>query len=157
MRLYIIRHAHAVDADEDRMRPLSSRGIAQIRALAEFLHRGAAFAPVEIWHSSLLRSRQTAESLKARMGLAAPLTLMPDLEPEDDPRAVARRVKASSHPIAIVGHEPHLSALASLLVTGHAEPPVFLMKKGSVLALEGGASHWAVRWHVSPDLLVART
>ncbi len=153
MHVHLIRHAHAVDPTENPARPLSARGELQVKNLAAFLARSGLFQPAEFWHSPLVRSRQTAELLAARLRLAAPLTLMPDLEPEDDPRAVARRIKASAHPLAIVGHEPHLSALASLLVTGRAEAPVFLMKKCAVLALDGAGAHWMVRWHISPDLI----
>jgi phosphohistidine phosphatase len=153
MHVYLIRHAHAVDADEDPERPLSKRGQQQATALATFLLRSQIFQPAEIWHSSLLRSRQTADLLAQRMRLAAPRTLMPDLEPEDDPRAVARRIKATAHALAVVGHEPHLSALATLLVAGKTEPATFVMKKCSALALEGIGTHWMVRWHVSPDLI----
>lgn len=151
--LYLVRHAHAVDAEENLARPLSKRGEQQVVALAAFLGRSGLFQPAELWHSSLVRSRQTAVLLAARLHLAAPLRLMPDLEPEDDPRAVARRIKASTHPLAIVGHEPHLSALASLLVADRMDASLFVMKKCAVLALEGAGPHWRVRWHLAPDLL----
>jgi phosphohistidine phosphatase len=152
MFLYLIRHAHAIDAEDDALRPLSKRGELQLRALADFLRSSHAFQPQEIWHSSLLRARQTAELLSGRMKLAAPLSLMPDLEPEADPRAAARRIKAVSRSIAIVGHEPHLSTLATWQITGRTEPPAFVMKKAAVLALEGEGGVWMVRWHVSPEL-----
>lgn len=151
--LYLIRHADALDADVDEARPLSRRGELQVRALADFLAGKEVFRPEEIWHSSLVRARQTAELLARRLQLRTPLRLMPDLEPEADPRAVARRIKVLPRPIAVVGHEPHLSALATLLVVGHAEPPSFLMKKCAALALDGGGDFWSVRWHVSPELL----
>ena len=152
MILYLIRHAHAVDADENPERPLSKRGIGQVVALASFLQRTALFQPEEFWHSPLVRSRETASVLAQRMRLTVPLTLMPDLQPEDDPLAIARRVRLTPSPLAIVGHEPHLSALATLLVTGRMKFPVFVMKKCSVLALDGMANEWSVRWHISPDL-----
>lgn len=153
MNVYLIRHAHAVDASEDPERPLSPRGRDQVLALAAFLKRSGLFQPLAFWHSPLLRSRETAELLGQRLRLAVPFLLMPDLEPEDDPRAAARRIKAANHAVAIIGHEPHLSALATLLVVGQAGPPVFVMKKCSALALEGVGSHWSVRWHVAPDLI----
>ncbi len=153
MQLYLIRHAHAVDADEDPERPLSKRGVEQVERLADFLRRSDLFQPAEFWHTSLSRSRQTTRLLSERLRLKVPHTLMPDLEPEDDPRAAARRIKAVTHPIAIVGHEPHLSSLATLLVVAKLEFPVFVLKKCSALALEGEGMHWSVRWHVSPDLI----
>ena len=153
MRTYLLRHAHAIDGEVDATRPLSPRGEQQVRALADFLRGTDAFQPEEVWHSSLTRARQTAELLVQRMKLPAPLALMPDLEPEADPRAVARRIKATPRAVVVVGHEPHLSALASLLVAGRTEPPSFLMKKCALLALEGAGAGWIVRWHVSPELL----
>jgi phosphohistidine phosphatase len=153
MNVYLIRHAHAVDADENPERPLSTRGRAQVVALATFLTRSGLFQPAAFWHSPLLRSRETAELLGQRMRLSVPYMLMPDLEPEDDPRAAARLIKAANHAVAIIGHEPHLSALATLLVVGRAGLPAFVMKKCSALALEGMESHWSVRWHVSPELI----
>ena len=153
MEIYLIRHAHAVDADEDPGRPLSRRGRSQVRTLAKFLRRSGRFQPAEIWHSSLARSRETAELLAQRLVLSAPRTQVPDLEPEDDPRALAERLKAAPKPIAVVGHEPHLSALATWLVAGKTEPATFVLKKCSALALEGIGPHWSVRWHISPELL----
>src|SRR4051812_28502116 len=153
MLIFLIRHADAVDTNENAERPLSVRGEQQVRVMADFLRRSEVFQPDEVWHSPLLRSRQTADLLARRLKLAAPLRLMPDLEPEDDSRAVARRIKAMPHSVAIVGHEPHLSALASFLVVGKTEPPSFVMKKCAALALEGAGAHWMVRWHVAPDLV----
>jgi phosphohistidine phosphatase len=153
MQLYLIRHAHAVDADEDPERPLSQRGVNQAAGLAGFLRRSDLFQPEEFWHSPLLRSRQTVQLLAQHLRLDAPPALMPDLEPEDDPRATYRRIKAVTRSLAIVGHEPHLSMLATLLVIGKMEFPVFVMKKCSALALEGEGALWSVRWHVSPDLI----
>ena len=153
MNLYLVRHAHAVGTDVDPTRPLSPRGREQVIAVADFLASSGVFQPAEFWHSPLVRSRQTAELLGRRLQLDVPHSLMPDLEPESDPRAIKRRLTATARAIAIVGHEPHLSALATLLISGKAGLPVFVMKKCSVLALEGVDAHWSVRWHISPDLL----
>lgn len=152
MIVYLIRHAHAVDSEENSERPLSRRGQEQARALAAFLERSGQFEPAEFWHSPLARSRETAELLGEGLRVSAPYLLVPDLQPESDPRLAARRIKVATHPVAIVGHEPHLSALATLLVVGARDAPAFVMKKCSALALEGAGRHWSVRWHVSPDL-----
>lgn len=154
MNLFLIRHAHAVSADENAARPLSPRGREQVLSLAEFLASSGLFQPENFWHSPLDRSRQTAELLARRLRPAAPLRLMPDLQPEANPRATVRRINSATGALAIVGHEPHLSALATLLVAGKSEPPAFVMKKCSALALEGMDGFWTVRWHVSPDLIV---
>lgn len=151
--LYLIRHADAVDLHPDAARPLSDRGREQVKTLASFLERSGAFAPDEIWHSPLVRARETAELLAKGAKLSGAVREVADLRPEDDPRAIARRVGPERRSIALVGHEPHLGALASLLVTGQALPVVFVMKKGATLALEPDGSRWQVRWHVAPGML----
>lgn len=152
--LYLVRHADALDAEYDEIRPLSPHGRAQIAALAKFLGRTSAFVPDEIWHSPLVRARDTAHLLVQHLRLKTPLTEIPDLRPEDDPAATVRRLKKANRPLAIVGHEPHLSALATLLVVGRSDLPSFVVKKCSVLALEPAGNHWMVRWFVSPDVIV---
>jgi phosphohistidine phosphatase len=157
MRLYLIRHAHAVDADEDTERPLSPKGREQVKRLAAFLRESKTLQPEEIWHSPLLRSRQTAKLLAKKLELPAPLIEVEGLEPEDDARATVLRVKNLRRVVAIVGHEPHLSALASELVANTPKTSAFVLRKSSVLALErdrgGRGSRWVVRWQVSPELL----
>ena len=153
MDLYLIRHAHAEDTQPDSARRLSKRGKRQVRLLARFLRATGIFAPEEIWHSPLVRAQETAALIGAGAKPVLPLREVAGLAPEDDPRRLARRLARCDRALAIVGHEPQLSALASLLVTGVAAPARFAMKKGATLALEGAGRHWIVRWHVSPDLL----
>jgi len=157
MRLFLIRHAHAVAADEDAERPLSKKGREQVKRLAKFLEDSKAFQPEEIWHSPLLRSRQTAKLLAKKLEFSAPLIEVEGLEPEDDARATAVRLKNLRRDIAIVGHEPHLSALAAELFAKKAATSAFVLRKSSVLALErdrgGRGARWLVRWQVSPELL----
>lgn len=153
MLCYLVRHAHAVDSHPDQARPLSDRGRAQVRALAKFLDRSEAFTPDEIWHSPLVRARETAELLAHELKLDAKLHETAGLRPEDDPAAIARKLAGAGRSIAVVGHEPHLGALASLLVAGRVEPVVFDMKKGAVLALARGGDRWIVCWHVAPAYL----
>jgi phosphohistidine phosphatase len=151
--LYLVRHAHALDGEVDPARPLSERGRKQVATLARFLGPSGAFRPEEMWHSPLVRSRETAQLLAVHLKMSVPLREMPDLRPEDDPAATARRLKLVRRPLAIVGHEPHLSALASLLVAGDMEPPAFVFKKCSALMLEPNGESWLVRWQISPELL----
>ena len=75
--------------------------------------------------------------------------------PVDDVRWALGRVREryGDLPVALVGHDPHLSALASLLVTGKVEPVRFRLRKCAVLRLERSSGGWIVQWQVSPDLL----
>lgn len=152
MHVYLIRHAHAEDGVHDDVRPLSAKGRRQIREIARWLRHAKAFDAEEIWHSPLERSRDTATRLVAELKLTAKVQEASGLRPEDDPALTARRLRDARRVIAIVGHDPHLSALASLLVAGKEEPARFRLKKCAVLRLDRG-SVWTVRWQISPELL----
>ncbi len=154
MELFLIRHTHAEDTVPDHARRLSERGRAQVETLAKFLRRGEAFAPREIWHSTLVRARETAEFLAADLKLDAPRREIAGLAPEDSPRALLKKIAAGPASLALVGHEPFMSGLATLLVIGRETGlPRIAMKKGAILALEGDADWWTVRWHVWPGLV----
>ncbi len=153
MTLHLIRHAHAVDAEENPLRPLSDRGRAQVAQLVAFFRANGRLRPAACWHSPLVRSRETATLLATGLGFAGPLLEVPGLEPEDDPRIIAGRVTRAADGLVIIGHEPQLSALATLLVRGSAEPPIFALKKAAGLALECDEGAWQVRWLIGPELL----
>lgn len=152
MELFLIRHAHAEDLEPDEARPISATGREQIEALAKFLARSGEFKPDVLWHSPLVRARETAELLGAALKLTVPRVEKSLLRPDDDPHAFVRTLKSAKGSVAVIGHEPHLSSLASLLVVGASLPPAFVMHKAAALALEGAGVRWTVRWHVSPHL-----
>ncbi len=153
MKLYLIRHAHAIDGADDVARELSKKGRGQAKALGKFLRARDLFAPAALWHSPLVRARETAELLAEHAKLEAKLVETTGLLPEDDPSDIAGRLTRTHLPaLALVGHEPYMSALASLLVAD--EPtPCFAFRKGATLALEGVGRHWIVQWFVSPDVV----
>jgi phosphohistidine phosphatase len=153
MHLYLIRHAHALDGDDDAARPLSPKGRKQIRQLAVLLRHTGAFEAGEIWHSPLRRARETAELLVAKLKGGAKLKEVSGLTPDDAPDRIATKLSDLRRPVAVVGHEPHLSALASLLVADQAVPPLFKMKKAAILRLDRTGEGWSVRWQISPELL----
>ncbi|MCU0794041.1 MAG: histidine phosphatase family protein [Opitutaceae bacterium] len=166
MLLHLVRHAHAVEESEHPARPLSARGRTEAARLARFFLGNGCFAPAHVWHSPLARSRETADELARRLGWAdsAVMVETSGLLPEDDPQEVAERLEIwprDRGDLAIIGHEPHLSALASLLVRGREKPALFTLKKAAVLTLEpsksvfkkNGFARWRVRWLLAPELL----
>lgn len=173
MRLHLIRHAHAVPAEEDALRPLSLRGRQQAKALATFFRRNDWLKPKAIWHSPLARSHETATLLAVGLKFAGPLHEESGLEPEDDPRGTFARLRKVHDGLVIVGHEPHLGLLATLLVCGDrkstvskrtggpavltlaADISLFVLKKASCLTLEReeGERTWSVRGLIGPNLV----
>src|SRR6478609_8068403 len=153
MKIYLVRHAHALDGKDDDIRPLSGRGRKQIRHVAAFFRDNGRLAAREFWHSPLVRARDTAQQLVSELGRRVKLVEVAGLRPEDKPAVLAKRLNALRRPVAVVGHEPHLSALASLLVAGKPRPVLFEFKKCAVVCLEKTGRHWVVRWQVAPGLL----
>ena len=163
MPIYLVRHAHAVTEKENPTRPLSERGRDEVRRLAAFFRENGNFRPSQVWHSPLARSRETAERLHAGLMMDVPLVEVPGLLGEDEPHEIATRLASldSSVSIALVGHEPHLSALATLLLRGKTHPVVVELKKGAVFALKRtdhvhkktGEIRWLGLWLVVPELI----
>lgn len=153
MQLFIIRHAHALDGADDAARPPSKRGHQQIRTVAKFLKRSGMLNVPEFWHSPLVRARESAVEFVDRLGSKSRLVETESLAPGHDPAEIAVQLNKRRQSVAIVGHEPHLGALASLLVTGRASPAAFELKKCAVLALEREGRRWVVLWHIMPELV----
>jgi phosphohistidine phosphatase len=163
LNLYLIRHAHAVTADENPERPLSVRGRGEVVRLAAFFRTNGLLRPAQLWHSPLSRARETALLLNSALALDAVLVETPGLLPEDDPEEIVQRLAAYpvDHSLALAGHEPYLSALATLLVRDKRKPVAFHLRKGAVIALQredavhkrSGLPRWRIRWHFSPELL----
>jgi phosphohistidine phosphatase len=154
MLVYLVRHAHAVPEEENSRRPLSARGRKTVRQIAAFFRSCGALQPGHVWHSPLRRARETAEILVRGLGLPQnALVEIPGLLPDDDPAEIVRRLASAGENLALVGHEPHLGALATRLVGGRGKTPVFEFKKGAVLCLESTGTGWRIRWHFSPELL----
>jgi len=153
MKIYLVRHAHALDGEDDDARELSAKGRRQIRQIGAFLRWNGELETREFWHSPAVRAQDTAERLAARLKTETKLVEVEGLRHGDDPAIVARKLKRLRRPVAIFGHEPHLSALASLLLCGKAAPALFVLRKGAVLCLERIDGHWAVGWQIAPNLL----
>lgn len=112
MLLFLIRHAHAEAGKPDETRPLSERGRAEARALADSLARHET-PPVLVLTSPLLRARQTAEEI-AR-ATAAVLRVDNALSPGTTVEGLLGAVGVGSGPVAAVCHQPDCSEIARAL------------------------------------------
>ena len=144
MRLYLVHHAEAVSPDVDPQQPLSTVGHAQAARLAARA-REAHWAPAAIWHSGKLRARQTAEAL-LRVNPFAEFQMIRGLRPDDPPEIVATALLGEPRDVMLVGHLPHLRALAVLFGPA-VEPPAL---HGAVL-WEKGEAGWAIGARLSAD------
>jgi phosphohistidine phosphatase len=162
MDVYLVRHAIADSRDparwpDDAERPLTAKGVARFRSAARGL-RGIAPEVELVLASPYTRAWQTAEILRDDAGWPVPEPA-PALEAVRPARAAVELLQAHKDrsSVALVGHEPHLSSLASLLLSGDEHAVSIELKKGGVILLAFGgdpAPETALlRWSVSPKLL----
>ena len=140
MRLYLVRHATAVPRgtprySEDSSRPLTDEGRAEAHQAAQTLRR-MKIKPDLIVTSPYLRAAQTAELLAHGLGFAKAVRQLEALRAEEDPRnaSLALRTFPGHDHVALVGHEPHLSAWLAELVAKDGMQCV--MKKGGMACVE---------------------
>lgn len=162
MDLYILRHAIAVDRgtpgyDDDSTRPLTSEGAKKMRQAASGM-RALELQFELILSSPFLRARQTAEIVAREFGAESALEFSVHLEPGGNSEALIRALikRGSLKSVLLVGHEPYLSGLISLLVTGGGELALTLKKGGLVKLSASMLRHGrcaSLEWVATPGQL----
>jgi phosphohistidine phosphatase len=162
MKLYILRHGEAVEAGaagfEDSERPLTPRGIQRTKLLCHELRRMEIEFDV-ILSSPLRRARETAEIVGRRLRPERTPRLTEELALAGSMERLVRQVNALKpvpERVLLVGHEPYLSGLISLLCCGGPGLSITLKKGGlcrlEVEALQAGRCA-RLEWLVPPRLL----
>jgi phosphohistidine phosphatase len=154
MDLVLWRHAEAEAGEPDEGRRLTAKGDKQARRAAEWLH---AHLPdsARILVSPALRAQQTAQALAelSHRKFKTVEALAPGASAEDVLRAVDWPYSRAT--VVVVGHQPTLGEVASLLLAGRPLP--WTVKKAGIWWLQArerdGASQVALRAVVNPDLL----
>jgi phosphohistidine phosphatase len=158
--LYLVRHGIAEDIGpdgDDRSRRLTERGRDRMASAAAGL-RTLGIVPDVVLASPYPRATETAEIIAAALGAPAPETLdalTPDIAAADTVKAVGRHARHEQ--VMLVGHQPNLGEVGSLLLTGSPNGAILEVKKGSCMAFEvvgammrGGA---VLRWLLPPAVL----
>ena len=139
VELIVIRHAIAFESDstrwpDDRLRPLTPEGKRKFRTAASGLSRWIPRVDL-LLTSPLLRARQTAEILTDVAGWPKAAEHR-ELDPGSELRATLASLRPNKQAcIALVGHEPHLSALIGLCVAEPASALHLEMKKGAAAVI----------------------
>ena len=141
MKLYILRHGDAIEHGDPRFkeneRPLTPKGIQRTRQLAHAL-RQMEISFDALLSSPLTRARETAEIVRRGLRLDLELRLTEQLTPSGSMEKLVQEVNAirpMPGSVLLVGHEPYLSGLVSLLCVGGPTFDVKL-KKGALCRLE---------------------
>jgi phosphohistidine phosphatase len=163
MNLYLLRHGIAAERGtgqyaSDADRPLTTKGRRKLRGAAAAM-RAMDLSFDVILSSPLVRARQTAELVANAMRSRHKLELTELLAPGASAARLVRRLNQLKPQSALlVGHEPDLSALASLLLTGGGGLTITLKKGGlcrlSAERLRVGRCA-SLEWLVTPSQLEA--
>ncbi len=155
MRLYLVRHAEANLEEHSPEKELSDRGYKEIERVAAHV-AGLSVELCCIFHSDKLRAVGTAKVLAAHLSPAKGAVKLDGLDPTDDPEIVARLIteKGADTSMMLVGHLPHLSRLAALLLTGDKDKRVVSFSNASVVSLKRCADGvWVVEWMLTPQVV----
>ena len=144
MNLFILRHGIAVEPgtpgfENDSDRPLISKGERRLRKAATAMEKLELSFDL-ILSSPFVRARQTAEIIGGELKLKKRIEFFDGLVPGGNPKALIHalsELKTAPENVLLVGHEPYLSRLISLLVSGGADAAIE-MKKGGLCKLEVG-------------------
>jgi len=154
MFLYLVQHAEAKREEEDPARDLSGKGSIDIENVAHHLKR-LKVQVRQIFHSGKTRAKSTAVVLARHIKPAAGVSEAPGLAPLDDPGIWAGRIAHIDEDIMLVGHLPHLSGLAAILLTGDKERRLINFQMGGALRLRRvEADQWVVDWMIVPEVIL---
>lgn len=138
MKLYLVRHAIAEDPtgyEDDSLRPLTEKGRERMKKIAAALLE-IGVQPDLIVSSPYVRASQTAvilaEALKYREEILYSDSLVPLGGPDDMIGEINEKYSVGE--LMLVGHEPGISTLASVLLAGNPDISINF-KKGGVCCL----------------------
>ncbi len=160
MDLYILRHGVAEERDrrkypDDFDRPLTDKGIRRLVRQAKTWNRLQ--IPLDVIVTSpLVRAAQTAEVMRRELKQACSLEFSEHLEPGGDHALLMQHLAdkhSNANGVMLVGHEPDLSSLVSVLVSGSTFP-IIRLKKGALCKLyltttRYGHCGW-IEWALAP-------
>jgi len=129
MKVYLVRHGEAVSSQFDPQRPLSDKGLADIRKVASFI-KPLEISVEHIRHSGKLRAAQTAEILAESVSVEKDCSAHKNLSPNDDVTGIADEIEATE-----------TASVASF-------------DAGSIACLNRrNPGQWQIEWIVTPKLL----
>ncbi len=138
MELYILRHAIAEDPaprkfKSDSLRPLTDEGRKKMKSIASGLLK-LGFSFDVILSSPYVRTKQTADIVSDVFKTKKKPVLTENLASSGgDPKRLIAEINknySSSGSILLVGHEPYLSGLVSVLISGSSNCSINMKKAG---------------------------
>jgi phosphohistidine phosphatase len=167
MNLFILRHGIAVEPgthgfEKDADRPLTPEGERKLLQIAEAMEALDLTFDL-ILSSPYLRARQTAEIVAEALKARKRLEFSDSLVPGGSTRKLVELLNRLTPPpenVLLVGHEPYLSGLVSLLSSGGATLAVEMKKGGLCKLATESLTHGrcaTLEWLLTPKQMALMT
>ena len=158
----MLRHAIALDRSEwhrgDNDRPLTSEGVKKMHKAAKGL-KHLDLDLDAILTSPYRRAYATAEIVADALKLKKKMKVADELASNGDPHKLIKRLAeeySAKSEVMLVGHEPYLSKLVSVLIGAKAQLALDF-KKGGLCKLTADSLHYGrcatLEWWLPPKLL----
>lgn len=152
MALYLVQHGKSLPKDVDPDQGLSEEGVAETMRIAQ-VAADYGVNVFQIKHSVKTRALKTAEIFASALNPPGGTTEVVGLKPLDDVGAFAASIDPDQNTM-LVGHLPFMERMASYLITGAADKPVFKFQNSGIVCLnkdpESGA--WVIVWTLMPKI-----
>jgi len=158
IRLYILRHGiavpHVAPGMDDDDRPLTPEGEKKVKQVARGL-RKLELTLERIITSPVARARRTAEITAEVLDLSDKLEDSDSLRPGRDAVSIREWLRTRDEAsLMIVGHNPSLSDLVGLLISGQPGAVSIDLRKGGIAALTATSGPtMSLEWLARPRLL----
>jgi phosphohistidine phosphatase len=150
MALYLVRHGEAAPKEIKSDRPLSDRGLTEVRHVAELAAKKDVVV-TKIFHSGKKRAMQTALIFQEYLKPASGIAETEGMNPKDDISGILVLIENKDN-IMLVGHLPFLEKLASHLVAGNQDRRIVEFPTAGMVCLEKEHEEgtWKILWKLMP-------
>ena len=152
MALYLVQHGKSLSKDIDPDQGLSQEGIAETKRIAEVAVNYRVNVS-QIKHSVKARAHQTAGIFASAFNPAGGILEVDGLKPMDNVTTFAAIIDPDENTM-LVGHLPFMDRMASYLVTGSTDTPVFKFQNSGIVCLNKNpdTDSWVIVWTLMPNI-----
>ena len=143
--IYLVRHGDALPAAAHPDRPLSLAGRDEVVRIAQAA-KNKNVGIAAIYHSGILRARETAEILGKYLAPLGGVEPHAGLLPEDDPAILKAELDSDESSVMLVGHLPYMNRLAGLLLTSNPNRTVVAFSPATMVCFSGVRGRWEIAW-----------
>lgn len=152
MNLYLCRHGEYLLDPKQSDYGLTLQGQEDIAKIACFFKQQIKNSLAAIYHSSKLRTQQTAEIIHQTLAQNIPLMSLTSLHPLAPLEPVIEQLLTEKNDILFVTHLPFIQRLVSKLLLDDEYKNLLNLPVGCLVKLEFHDRQWSLAWLVNPEL-----